>query len=171
VSTWINRVYLSHSFLGCDTVQWCSRIWTFLMTVLHPSSPWRWRQHGPLKRWYPTTSLRCHTPEDHSLNLCCCGNPMSHKLHRFLCCVINSMFFMVLSGILHSSLQWVASIYSVNNSKTYHNVRKRRTCQSASVIAYKVVVMKINVWMVFQETFWCQHYYFLILRVDGIGAD
>jgi hypothetical protein len=21
------------------------------------SSPWRWRQHGPLKRWYPTTTL------------------------------------------------------------------------------------------------------------------
>jgi hypothetical protein len=20
-------------------------------------SPWRWRQHGPLKRWYPTTTL------------------------------------------------------------------------------------------------------------------
>jgi len=19
--------------------------------------PWRWRQHGPLKRWYPTTAL------------------------------------------------------------------------------------------------------------------
>jgi hypothetical protein len=21
------------------------------------TSPWRWRQHGPLKRWYPTTTL------------------------------------------------------------------------------------------------------------------
>jgi hypothetical protein len=21
------------------------------------SQPWRWRQHGPLKRWYPTTTL------------------------------------------------------------------------------------------------------------------
>jgi hypothetical protein len=21
------------------------------------TSPWRWRQHGPLKRWYPTTEL------------------------------------------------------------------------------------------------------------------
>jgi len=26
-------------------------------TMLPPSSLWRWRQHGPLKRWYTTTSL------------------------------------------------------------------------------------------------------------------
>jgi len=30
------------------------------MVVMFPievtSSPWRWRHHGPLKRWYPTTA-------------------------------------------------------------------------------------------------------------------
>jgi hypothetical protein len=51
--------------LGCDTVYCCSRIPTFRRTMLPPSSKTRreittttvilrWRQHGPLKRWYPT---------------------------------------------------------------------------------------------------------------------
>jgi hypothetical protein len=30
------------------------------MLVSYHIHPWRWRQHGPPKRWYPTTSL----PED-----------------------------------------------------------------------------------------------------------
>jgi hypothetical protein len=25
--------------------------------LLPPSPPWRWRQHGPLNHWYPTTTL------------------------------------------------------------------------------------------------------------------
>jgi hypothetical protein len=27
-------------------------------TSFHFASPWRWRQHGPPKRWYPTTTLQ-----------------------------------------------------------------------------------------------------------------
>jgi len=38
--------------------------------INHKSSPWRWRQHSPPKRWYPTKkTTRRHNPEDNSLNL------------------------------------------------------------------------------------------------------
>jgi len=39
----------SRDRLGYDGVYFCGRIPTF---HLHFPSPWRWRQHGPLKRWY-----------------------------------------------------------------------------------------------------------------------
>jgi len=37
--------------LRCDAVQSCGRMPTFPRSILPPSSGWR--QHGPLKRWYP----------------------------------------------------------------------------------------------------------------------
>jgi hypothetical protein len=65
----------------------------------HRLSPWRWRQHGPPKRWYPITTLHSvrtqktltwftppvwflfhglcasyNKPEDHDLNLHRCEN-------------------------------------------------------------------------------------------------
>jgi hypothetical protein len=58
--------------LGCDAVKYCGRIPTFqgeerssmdlwnvgiLPQHNTASQPRRWRQHGPLKRWYPTTIL------------------------------------------------------------------------------------------------------------------
>jgi len=30
---------------------------------------WRWRHHGPLKQWYPTTILHSHNPENLDLNV------------------------------------------------------------------------------------------------------
>jgi len=38
--------------LGFDTVQSWGRIPTFQGSIM---PPWRWKQHGPPKRWYPTT--------------------------------------------------------------------------------------------------------------------
>jgi hypothetical protein len=62
---------ISRGLLGRDAMQCCGRIPTFPSSMLPPSSgwsmgengidistsPWRWRQHGPLKRFYPTTTL------------------------------------------------------------------------------------------------------------------
>jgi hypothetical protein len=42
---------------GCDAVQWCGRIPVFQRAMI----PWRSRQLGPSKRWYPTTSLHSVT--------------------------------------------------------------------------------------------------------------
>jgi hypothetical protein len=36
--------------------------WIFIQAPV--VSPWRWRQQGPPKRWYPTTSLHGVNPED-----------------------------------------------------------------------------------------------------------
>jgi len=41
----------TRGFLGCDVGP------TFQRSLLPPCSAWRWRQHGPLSRWYPTTAL------------------------------------------------------------------------------------------------------------------
>jgi len=36
----------------------------FQVEIFWIVSPYRWRQHGPPKRWYPTTILtRLHNPE------------------------------------------------------------------------------------------------------------
>jgi hypothetical protein len=40
----------SNGLLGCDTVLWCGII-----------QSWRWDQWGPLKQWYPITSLHAVT--------------------------------------------------------------------------------------------------------------
>jgi len=76
----------SRCFLGCDTVPWCGNIPVFQMAMLPPSSglwhhlvmwqdtnisedyadtmtSWRWKQHGPLKWWYPTMSLHSVTTQ------------------------------------------------------------------------------------------------------------
>jgi hypothetical protein len=66
----------------CDSVKFCGRSPKFRRSTLPPSSccdaaycfvgyrcfrdpcfnpPWRWRQHGPLKRWYPPTTLHVFT--------------------------------------------------------------------------------------------------------------
>jgi hypothetical protein len=48
------------------------RIPTFRMSMLPPYSEWRrWRQHGPLKRWYPVSQARRPRPE-HTLASCKC---------------------------------------------------------------------------------------------------
>jgi hypothetical protein len=39
------------------------------MLLKSPFSRLRWRQHGPPKRSCHTTSLRCHNPGDHDLNI------------------------------------------------------------------------------------------------------
>jgi hypothetical protein len=31
------------------------------------TSPWRWKQYGFSKCWYPTTSLQCLNPKDHDM--------------------------------------------------------------------------------------------------------
>jgi hypothetical protein len=41
----------TRGFLGCDVGP------TFQRSLLPPCSAWRWRQQGPLSRWYPTTAL------------------------------------------------------------------------------------------------------------------
>jgi len=35
-----------------------SETFVFYNTLHYVTTQWRWRQHGPPKRWYPTTSLR-----------------------------------------------------------------------------------------------------------------
>jgi len=34
-----------------------SGLWRRVVSWLHTTSPWRWRQHGPPNRWYPNTWL------------------------------------------------------------------------------------------------------------------
>jgi hypothetical protein len=46
----------SPGLLGCDAVSCCGKIPTLQRSMLPPSSPWRWMQHEPLKRWYPVTT-------------------------------------------------------------------------------------------------------------------
>jgi len=36
--------------LGCDIMLCCGRMSRFQRSMLPPSSGWRWRQHGSLKR-------------------------------------------------------------------------------------------------------------------------
>jgi hypothetical protein len=42
--------------LGCNAVWTCRYIPTFRRDILSLSSPWRWRQYVPPKRWYIPTS-------------------------------------------------------------------------------------------------------------------
>jgi len=61
---------LNNILLNTPTGPHCSLLWTNSfrretwgvyndedsdLSLLPPSSPWRWRQHGPPKRWYPNT--------------------------------------------------------------------------------------------------------------------
>jgi len=48
---------LNHSFLGSDTiVKWLDAyvLEDYTTSIFRVTSPWRWRQHGPPKHWYPT---------------------------------------------------------------------------------------------------------------------
>jgi hypothetical protein len=57
------RTSSGRDLLDCDAVYSCVRIQTFQRSMLPTSSGWSGqcgrtrRQHGPLKRWYPTTTL------------------------------------------------------------------------------------------------------------------
>jgi len=47
---------------------WCGRVTTFRGPYcLHSIAPWRWRQHGLLKCWYPTTTLYGATAQKTSI--------------------------------------------------------------------------------------------------------
>jgi hypothetical protein len=48
---------LSQGFWGCD-----ANVWEGLPVFIFISS-WKWRQHGSLKYWYPTTSLHSVTTQ------------------------------------------------------------------------------------------------------------
>jgi len=45
-----------HSILKCIVCVTERTLLNILLVPREKSSPWRWRQHGPPKRWYPTTS-------------------------------------------------------------------------------------------------------------------
>jgi hypothetical protein len=46
----------TQGLLGCEAMLCCGRIQIFQSSMLPPSSPWIWRQHGTMKCWYPTTT-------------------------------------------------------------------------------------------------------------------
>jgi hypothetical protein len=52
------------------------RFWAYFIFKLWSSSHWRWRQHGPPKHWYPTTSLCITTQKTTTWNVIV-GNPKS----------------------------------------------------------------------------------------------
>jgi hypothetical protein len=59
---WLSRRCL----LCCEAVWWCGSVPAFQWST----SPWRWRHHGPLKRWYPTCTPRSvTTPKTPTWNL------------------------------------------------------------------------------------------------------
>jgi hypothetical protein len=59
---------------GLWAVTQCSVVVGYQRSEVHAASifraKWRWRQHGPLKRWYPTATLHwVTTPEDIDVKL------------------------------------------------------------------------------------------------------
>jgi len=81
-------------FLDCWAVYILYGGWlpTHRRTMPPPSSGWRWKQHGPPKRWYPATIL--HGAAKKTTNFInsscsmkelpqarwCCGNPLQNLL-------------------------------------------------------------------------------------------
>jgi len=56
-AAWISEMLISYHnsiFRAKMEAAWTSET---LISYHNISSGWRWRQHGPLKRWYPTTTL------------------------------------------------------------------------------------------------------------------
>jgi len=56
----VSTTYVLSHRIRRRVVLWRGRIRTFQRSTLKME---RWRQHGPLKRWYPTTTV-LYKPED-----------------------------------------------------------------------------------------------------------
>jgi hypothetical protein len=54
------QMFFESSPLGCDVIWYCDNIATSRKNTL---PPWRWRQRGSLKRWYPSRTLDSFTAQ------------------------------------------------------------------------------------------------------------
>jgi hypothetical protein len=68
--TWIFTAVKIKSLTSESSMQrQCYTVSYWMPPSLAPcTSPLRWRQYGPQKHWYPTTSLQCHNQEDCDLH-------------------------------------------------------------------------------------------------------
>jgi len=139
----------SRNILGCDAVQCCGRIptfqrsmhWNFGILPKHctasqsrkpriESLPWRWRQHGPLKRWYVTTTLHGVTTEKTStwiFTVVQISNPelKSFVINMFLCYSLRAPWRQpIRRGPFLSSYECLTSTTMPLSSKTLHTRRQ-----------------------------------------------
>jgi hypothetical protein len=65
---WWSFILSSQCYVSYNWPNWHKfqvEVFWFVMacSVVVVTSPWRWRQHGPLKHWYPTTTLHSNTTQ------------------------------------------------------------------------------------------------------------
>jgi len=60
--SWSRNFCSCWGLLSCDAIR-IPPFQTSLLLHLQGEVKWRWRQHGPLKRWYPSTTLNSITTQ------------------------------------------------------------------------------------------------------------
>jgi hypothetical protein len=108
------------------------------------TSPWRWRQHGPLKRWYPTTTLHCVTTQETSTWI---FTAVKTANLVYMCVTLLYAYLINLIGCLNSNRIFNLSSYArklVHNMQQTPNysylfkfaLQKRKRCDITSLIIY-----------------------------------
>jgi len=66
-------------------------VFRFVTSCSNSSSSWRWRQHGPVKHWYPTTTLH---PNSEDLDLKCV-HTLSHPIFAISSIIVSFYLLLV----------------------------------------------------------------------------
>jgi len=71
-------------------------------------SEWSWRYLGPPERWYLTTTLQCHNPQDLTLN-------RHHHEHHKSCITKESLeiFIYFIRSVITTTAPVVTTIWSI----------------------------------------------------------